>query len=136
MSNGQHVECITLSAGKTLVEQDLRNAANAELLVCIQIKDTPNHLCLRFVDRQHAAAFVVAPEPVISQHMTVFDRLLETEFQTLRELSHLILRYTCHDDQPEFAVRVKRIDVVVLEQDTDVMLQKLLRVLDAVQCRT
>ena len=136
VSNGQHVECITLSAGKTLVEQDLRNAANAELLVCIQIKDTPNHLCLRFVDRQHAAAFVVAPEPIVSQHVTVFDRLPETEFQTLRELSHLILCHTCHDDQSELAIRVECVDVVVLKQDADVVLQKLLRVLDAVQRRT
>ena len=136
VSNGQHVECITLSAGKTLVEQDLRNAANAELLVCIQIKDTPNHLCLRFVDRQHAAAFVVAPEPIVSQHVTVFDCLLETEFQTLRELSHLILCHACHHDQTKLAVRIKRIDIIVLEQNANVMLQKLLCVLDAVQRRT
>ena len=61
----------------------LRNAADAKLLVGIQVKDTPDCLCLRFVDCQHAAAFVVAPEPVVSQHMTVFDCLPEAEFQTL-----------------------------------------------------
>ena len=83
MANSQHVERIPLSACKALVEQNLRNAADAKLLVGIQIKDTPNHLCLRFVDRQHTAAFVVAPEPVVSQHMTIFDRLPEAEFQTL-----------------------------------------------------
>ena len=57
--------------------------------------------------------------------MTVFDRLPETEFQTLRELSHLILCHTCHDDQSELAIRVERVDVVVLKQDADVVLQKL-----------
>ena len=83
MANGQHVESVALSACKALVEQDLRNAADAKLLVGIQVKDTPNCLSLRFVDRQHAAAFVVAPEPVVSQHMTIFDCLPEAEFQTL-----------------------------------------------------
>ena len=57
-------------------------APDTELLVGIQIKDTPDCPCLRFVDCQHAAAFVVAPEPVVSQHMAVFDRLPKAEFQT------------------------------------------------------
>ena len=51
-------------------------------------------------------------------------------------LSHLVLRHACHDGQSELAVRVECVDVVVLEQDADVMLQKLLRVLDAVLRRT
>ena len=49
---------------------------------------------------------------------------------------HLVLRHACHDDQSELAVRVECVDAVVLEQDADVMLQKLLCVLDGVQRRT
>ena len=64
------------------------------------------------------------------------DPLRVAEFQPFRELSNLVLRHTCHDDQSELAVGVERIDVVVLEQDTDVMLQQLLRILDAVKRRT
>ena len=136
VSNGQHVEGVALSACKTLVEQNLRNTADAKLLVCIQIKDTSNHLRLCFVDRQHTATFIVAPEPVVSQHMTVFDCLPESEFQTFRELPYLVLCHACHHDQTKLAVRIKRIDIIVLEQNANVMLQKLLRVLDAVQRRT
>ena len=65
--------------------------------------------------------------------MAVFNGLSKTEFQSLRQLTHLILGHPGHDHQPELAVAVQGVDIVILEQHPNVVLQQLLGVLDAVQ---
>ena len=59
--------------------------------------------------------------------------MTKAKFQPFRELAYLILCDTCHDHQSELAIAIQCVDVVILEQDAHIVLQQLLRVLDAVQ---
>ena len=79
MPDGQHVEGVALPAGKALVIQRLGDAANAHLLVGIEVENPADHLGLLLVDGQHTVLFVIAPQLVIAQHMAVFDGLPEAK---------------------------------------------------------
>ena len=65
--------------------------------------------------------------------MAVADGLTKAELQPLGELAHLILGHARHDHQTELTVRIQGVDVVVLKKHPYAVLQKLLRVLNAVQ---
>ena len=136
MPDGEHVESVALAAGKALVVQHLRNAADAHLLIGVEVENPPYYLGLPLIDGQHTVLFVIPPQLVIAQHVAVFDGLPETELQPLGQLAHLVLSHPGHDHQPELAVGVQGVDVVVLEQYPHVVFQQLLSVLDAVQRRT
>ena len=56
-----------------------------------------------------------------------------TEFHTRGQLAQFILRDRRHDGQSQFGILIERIDVVVLEEYTDAVAQKLARVLDGVK---
>ena len=56
-----------------------------------------------------------------------------TEFHTRGQLAQLVLRDRRHDGQAQFGILIERVDVVVLEEYTDAVAQKLARVLDGVK---
>ena len=56
-----------------------------------------------------------------------------TEFHTRGQLAQLVLRDRRHDGQAQFGILIERVDVVVLEEYTDTVAQKLARVLDRVE---
>ena len=105
-------------------------------MVGIQIKNDPHDFRLFLVDGQDAILFVIAVKLIVAQYMTILDSLPKTEFQSFRKLPHLVLGNTRHDDQPELAVGVQSIDVVILKENTHIVFQQFLGVLDTVQGRT
>ena len=131
--DGHLVESVSPAAGTALLVKLLGDLPNAQPLVGVQVEDPPDNGGFPLVDGEHTVLLVVAPQLVVSQHMAVFYGLVEAELQPLRKLSHLILGHARHNGQPELAVRVHGVDVVVLEQHSHVVLQQLLGVLYAVQ---
>ena len=136
MPDGQGVKCISLPAGISHFQKFLGYFPGAITMVGIQIKDNPHNFGFFLIDRQHTILFVVAIEFIVAQHMTILDCLPKTKFQSLRQLSHLILGNTRHNNQAEFTIGVQGVDVVILKENTHIVLQQFLCVLDTVQCRT
>ena len=113
--------------------QLLRNLSDSILPGSIKLKNEPHCLRLFRDDGQLAVLLIIPPQAVVAQDMAVLDGLSEPEFQTLRQLPHLVLRHSRHDHQAKLAVRVQGIDVVVLKENTHISVQQLLGVLDTVQ---
>ena len=97
------------------------------------MENQPHRLRLLREDGEPAVLFVIAPQAVVPKNMAVSDGLPEPELQPFRQLAHLILRHAGHHHQPELAVAVQSVDVVVLEQDGHAAVQQFLRILDTVQ---
>ena len=131
--DGQLVEGPALPAGKALLGQALGDLPDAQALQGVEPEDLPHGLGLPLVYGEDAVLLVVAPQLAVAQDPAVFHRLAEAELQPLGELAHLILGHPGHDGQPELAVRVHGVDVVVLEQHPHVVVQQLSGVADAVQ---
>ena len=55
------------------------------------------------------------------------------KFHARGQLAQLVLRDRRHDGQAQFGILIERVDVVVLEEYTDTVAQKLARVLDRVE---
>ena len=83
MANGQSIEGIPLPAGVAHLRQLLGDTPCTQLLVGVEVENNADNLRFPFIDGQNAVLFVVAVELIIAQHMTVFDGLPETEFQSL-----------------------------------------------------
>ena len=79
MPDGQHIEGVTLPAGKALIIKLLGNAPNAHLFIGVEVEDPAHNLGFRLVDGKDAALFVIAPQFVIAQHMAVFDGLAKAK---------------------------------------------------------
>ena len=82
----------------------------------VEGEQLPYHGSLGLVDDQPSAVLPVAEDPAVAQHHAVFDGLLMAEFHTAGELAQLVLGDAGHDGQPQLAVLVQRVDVVVLEK--------------------
>ena len=80
MPDSQHIEGVSLPAGKSLVIELLGDAPDSHLLIGVEMEDPAHHLGFRLVDGKDAVLFVIAPQFVIAQHMAVFDGLAKAEF--------------------------------------------------------
>ena len=136
MPDGQGVKSVPLPAGIAQFHQPFGNRAGSKALVAVKVEDDTDNLRFLLIDGQDAVLFVIAIELVVAQHMTVFDGLPESEFQPLRQLPNLILGNPRHNHQPELAVRIQCVDVVVLEEHPHIVIQQLLGIFDAVQGRS
>ena len=136
MPDGQGVKGVPLPAGVAQLHQPFGNRAGSKALVAVKVEDDTDNLRFLLIDGQDAVLFVIAIELVVAQHMTVFDGLPETKFQPLRQLPNLILGNPRHNHQPELAVRIQCVDVVVLEEHPHIVIQQLLGIFDAVQGRS
>ena len=67
-----------------------------------------------------------------SKDNAVFDCLLMTKLNTTRVPPKLVLGDTRHDSQPQFAIFIKGIDVVILEEHPNTVGKQLTGVLNAV----
>ena len=136
MPDGQGVKGVPLPAGVAQLHQPFGNRAGSKTLVSVEIKDDADDLRFLLIDGQNAVLFIVAIELVVAQHMTVFDGLPKAKFQPFRQLPDFILSNTRHNHQPELAVRVQCVDIVVLKEHPHVVIQQFLRISDAVQSRS
>ena len=136
MPDGQGVKGVPLPAGVAQLHQPFGNRAGPKALVAVEVKDDADDLRFLLIDGQNAVLFVIAVQPVVAQHMAVLDGLPKAKFQPFRQLPDFILSNTRHNHQPELAVRVQCVDIVVLKKHTHIVIQQFLRILDAVQSRS
>ena len=80
---------------------------------------------LRFVDDQSLIHIVIAVNTVAAVDTPILDSLFRTELHAGRDFPRFVLRDTRHDNQPQLAVRVKRIDVIADEIHADPLAQQL-----------
>ena len=99
----------------------------------VKFKQFPHHRRFRFVNDQLPVRFCVAENAAVAEYDARLDGLLVTEFHTRGQLAQLVLRDRRHDGQAQFGILIERVDVVVLEEYTDTVAQKLARVLDRVE---
>ena len=136
MPDGQGVKGVPLPAGVAQLHQPFGNRAGSKTLVSVEVKDNADDLRFLLIDGQNAVLFIVAIELVVAQHMAVFDGLPKAKFQPFRQLPDFILGNPRHNHQPELAVRVQCVDIVVLKKYTHIVIQQFLRISDAVQSRS
>lgn len=134
MLDGQLIEFVSQQAGVSPPGQLLRDLSDSILPSGVEFKNKPHCLGLLRDDGQLAVLFIIPPQAVIAQHMAVLDGLPEPEFQTLRQLPHLILGHPCHHHQTKLTIRIQGVDVVILEENAHIGIQQLLGVLYTVQC--
>ena len=136
MPDGQSVKGVPLPAGVAQLHQPFGNRAGSKALVAVKVKDNADDLRFLLIDGQDAVLFVIAIELVVAQHMTILNSLPKAEFQPFRQLPNFVLGNPRHNHQPELAVRIQCVDVVVLEEHPHIVIQQLLGIFDAVQGRS
>ena len=90
MPDSQLVKLIAQQAGVSSPGQLLRYLSDSILPSGVKFKNEPHCLSLLRDDGQLAVLFVIPPQTVVAQHMTVLDRLSEPEFQTLRIIGEML----------------------------------------------
>ena len=99
----------------------------------VQLEQLPYHGGLALVDHQPSPVLDVAEDAAVAQHHTLLDGLSVSELDPAGEFSQLILGDTGHDGQPQLAVLVEGVDVVVLEEHPHPGVEQFPRVEDGVQ---
>ena len=99
----------------------------------IALKQFPHHGGLLLVDHQPAAVLPITKDPAVAQHHTLLDGLLMTKLHTAGQLAQLILGDAGHDGQPQLAVLIQGVDVVILEKHPYPGGQQSAGILDGIQ---